>query len=43
MENIDLIESRIDQAIFEAEQEFAESGEVIEVKVAFEELERARE
>jgi len=33
-------ENRIDQAIFEAEQEFAESGEVIDAKVAFEELEK---
>lgn len=32
--------NRIDQAIFEAEQEFAENGEVIDAKVAFEELEK---
>ncbi len=33
-------ENRIDQAIFEAEQEFAETGESIDAKVAFKELEK---
>ena len=33
-------ENRIDQAIFEAEQEFAETGESIDAKVAFNELEK---
>ena len=32
-------EYRIDQAIFEAEREFAETGETIDVKTAFDELE----
>ena len=31
-------ENRVDQAIFEAEQEFAETGEAIDAKVAFDEL-----
>ena len=33
-------ENRIDQAIFEAEQEFAETGEAIDAEVAFSELEK---
>ena len=33
-------ENRIDQAIFEAEQEFSETGELIDAKVAFDELEK---
>ena len=33
-------ENRIDQAIFEAEQEFAEAGETIDAKAAFAELEK---
>ena len=31
-------ENRVDQAIFEAEQEFAETGEALDAKVAFDEL-----
>ena len=33
-------ENRIDQAIFEAEQEFAEKGESFDAEVAFAELEK---
>ena len=33
-------ENRIDQAIFEAEQEFAETGEAVDADVAFSELEK---
>jgi prevent-host-death family protein len=33
-------ENRIDQAIFEAEQEYAETGEAIDAEVAFEKLEK---
>ena len=33
-------ENRIDQAIFEAEQEFAETAETIDANVAFAELEK---
>ena len=33
-------ENRIDQAIFEAEQEFAETGEAIDAEDAFSELEK---
>ena len=33
-------ENRIDQAIFEAEQEFAETGETVDAEVAFSELEK---
>ena len=33
-------ENRIDQAIFEAEKEFAETGEAVEAKTAFDELEK---
>ena len=33
-------ENRIDQAIFEAEQEFAETGEAVDAEVAFSELEK---
>ena len=33
-------ENRIDQAIFEAEQEFAENGESIDAQEAFEKLEK---
>ena len=33
-------ENRIDQAIFEAEEEFAETGEAIEAKAVFNELEK---
>ena len=33
-------DNRIDQAIFEAEQEFAETGESIDAKAAFKELEK---
>ena len=31
-------ENRVDQAIFEAEQKFAETGEAIDAKAAFDEL-----
>lgn len=34
-------ENRIDQAIFEAEQEFAETGKTIDAKDAFAELEKS--
>ena len=33
-------ENRIDQAIFEAEQEFTETGEAVDAEVAFSELEK---
>ena len=33
-------EARIDYAIYEAEKEFAETGKIIEARVAFEELEK---
>ena len=33
-------ENRIDQAIFEAEQEFAEIGKTVDAKEAFAELEK---
>ena len=33
-------ENRIDQAISDAEQEFAETGEAIDAEVAFSELEK---
>ena len=33
-------ENRIDQAIFEAEQEFAETGEAIDAEVAFSKKEK---
>ena len=33
------LENRIDQAILESEREFAETGETLEAKVAFEKLE----
>ncbi len=33
-------ENRIDQAIFEAEKEFSETGEAVEAKTAFDELEK---
>ncbi len=33
-------ENRIDQAIFEAEQEFAETGEAVDAEVAFSKLEK---
>ena len=33
-------EARIDYAIYEAEKEFAETGKIVEARVAFEELEK---
>jgi hypothetical protein len=33
-------ENRIDQAVFEAEQEFTETGCAMDAKLAFEELEK---